>query len=215
MAIAYENYTLDKVKLSNDSQLISRFVEGQKLALNDIGVTDEEVGAVQVAETPGTYAVIARGQSGEVIGGLRIHTRLEGAPLPLESDGSPLTWMARTRLQLEPAICEVSGLWVAPHAAGRFMSRKIVALGVAFGYELGAASVVGLSHSRAFRFVTEPLGFEMDQNIPPMAYPDDRFQTFVVWHRAGLAEIEKTLEPRGLKVALDERSSKTRSEKLK
>jgi hypothetical protein len=195
MALAHEAYVIECVELSNNSKLKLDFSDGQKKALQDIGVSDDDVSSETISSLPGTYGVIARAQSGEVIGGLRVHTRENGCLLPLESKDSPLSLPARARLIQESRLCEVSGLWVAPHAAGRFLSRRIVAHAVALGYRLGSDAIVGLSHARAFRFITEPLDFEKDEIVPPMAYPDDRFLSFVVWHKAGLASILKHIEP--------------------
>jgi hypothetical protein len=176
----------ESVNLAQNPGLMSELLSGQINALTALGVEGAVLGEEDYNPPPGTYASIVRDPLGEVLGGVRIHTRSSGRPLPLESGSNPFGPDLQRILAATQSVCEIKGLWVSRHAAGLHLSRKITAQGTALAYLLGHESVVGMAHARAFELISGTLGYVKDSRFPSIPYPDERFMSHIVWHRTGL-----------------------------
>ncbi len=198
-----ENYTIAPVELASDPEIFESFLEGQRAALLNFGVSDRAIAVDRSLPAPGNYALVARKPEGDLLAGIRVFSRASERKLPVEADSSPLPAHLRRRIAAEPGLCELGSLWVAPYYSGRFLSRRMVALGTVLAYERGFSSVVSFSHSRTFRFLLGPLGFEQDAEMPILAYPDERFESFVSWHRGGLAAVQARLRSDGYAPGLE------------
>lgn len=192
------NLSIRAFDLSSHPEVLEDLLEGQECALRNFGVGKGVISKIDRLHYPGTFAITVQSPIGEIIGGLRIYSRHPDHALPIEAESSPLEKVFRDRIRKVDHLHEVRGLWVAPHAAGQFLSRKVVAYGTALSYRLGAKALVGFAHLRSFDLVVGPVGYKVDQEIPSIEYPNGRFRSVVVWHLSGAHSLKKNLEKVGL-----------------
>lgn len=179
------DYDIMMVDLFERKDVHTEFMAGQIAVLRQIGVGDAVVTEADMSAPPGTMGVIAVSKSGELLGGDKIYQRMSGRTLPIESDASPLPLQARASLSNESNLCEIRSLWITPDKAGRLISRKILGTSIELARQLGFSGIVSFAHWRSYKFVGAPLGYELEESIEPVAYPDERFRSVVIRHRLG------------------------------
>ena len=195
MSRIVDNIGFNFIELIDDPKTVEEMISGQKNALRQIGASDVVLTREDLVATPRTYAVVAKNLEGQAIGGVRIHSRLGTRKLPIESDSSPVTHAFRKKIELEPDVCELRGLWADLTLSKISISKLLVSNALTACYDLKFKSVIALAHLRSYRFVVAPLGFELDTRIPPMPYPDERFESMVVWHRGHSVALTKNRDP--------------------
>lgn len=136
----------------------------------------------EVADGSVYYVVAHDCDSGALCGGLRIHLRSPGTPLPVER---ALTNERRLHQVLEghlmDGLAEMSGLWVGVHLRGTGLSSQLMRTGIAAMPLLGVQKVLAFTHQHVLDFWT-PLGFYFDPRVArTYSYPDARYESRIIW----------------------------------
>ncbi len=129
---------------------------------------------------PGIHHVVAEDEHGEPVGALRIHVRSNSHPLPVERAIPGLEELHQSLQKRHvDGIAEYTGLWVVDDFRGRGLSTVLVCTALAACPLLRAFNGVAFTHHH-LRFWT-PLGFEIDESIGGIVYPDSRYRSSVLW----------------------------------
>lgn len=122
-----------------------KFAEGHANVLRDYGITKVTSSRNDWFENPDVYVALVEDQdTGEVVGGERIHLVNNIQPLPIEDaisivDKGIHSLIARYADQKITG--EICGLWNSKSIAGRGVSYFLTKLGVAIAYRLGMDSL--------------------------------------------------------------------------
>lgn len=152
----------------DDLESCKRFAEGHANVLRDYGVTKVTSAKNDWFFNPDVYvAIVETEESGEVVGGERIHMSNAAHPLPIEAAvgvvdtkiyGLVADYAARGRTG------ELCGLWNAKSIAGRGVSVLLTKLGVAFAYKLQMDSLFVLCAPYTVS-MCEQAGFTIEKSI--------------------------------------------------
>ncbi len=169
------------VHASHDPQLAHRLQAQQLACYQNFAVQgvaktvrdDDVVGS-------GIHHVVAEDHRGVAVGALRIHVRSNIHPLPVER-AIPEVGMLHRSLQQRyvDGIAEYTGLWVVDEYRGRGLSTILVCIALACCPLLRAFNGVAFTHHHLSFW--KPLGFEVDQTIGGVVYPDSRYRSSVLW----------------------------------
>lgn len=129
------------------------------------------------------YLVVAR--DGEMVAGIRIHTRHRDGRLPLEAylREHPVV-QAEIARRAPEGLAELCGLWSAPDVARTGIGEHVVGAAVAVSPGFGLRHLCSFAHQ--FNRFTRKVGFEPDGRIGEHAWPDERHRSTVNWCDAAL-----------------------------
>lgn len=150
------------------------------------------------------YFVIAETLSGEMVGGARFHVRGATEPLPIER-ALPNDSRIHEAMMARQAggVAEYAGLWAVPEGRGTGLSAVLISTTVAASALFGVRCGLGFTHHHLIFWT--PLGFQIDDELGFFAYPDPRYQSYVLWidpmslsaaspaHRHGISMIQAAL----------------------
>lgn len=164
-----------------DSQSWQQYLQGADKRYADFsleGVTEDHAEAGLQSDTWCTLAWI----NGELAGGMRMHV---AARLPIldELNGyiNPRGLALLIQARQADGVVHCGGLWVSQqfsgylHLASDLARSHLVLVRLA-----GARWSIGTSAEHTLE-AWSSLGYRAEPSIPPFPYPDDRYQTRVVW----------------------------------
>lgn len=138
------------------------------------------LGGLAPARLAGACVVLARGPRGAALGGIRVHLRRPGAPLPVElalGDRCPIG----AAVERAPApLVEACGTWIVPDQRGGGLAATLALASVAVARALGARRIVGCAHQHALELYRR-FGAVADPDLGVHPYPDARYATQVFW----------------------------------
>lgn len=176
-----ESLQFEWVSLFENPEIHIDMLEGQIETLNSFGIQSFDFADYDRLPSSGTYAVVVRNESSEIVGGVRVHPRDRTGKLPIESTSSPLDEKYRLRFSNEESICELRGMWVLPSYSGRFLARRMVEMATNKSRQMGYKFIVSLTHLQSLAAIARPLGYRLAEDIPAFDYPNERYKSVVVW----------------------------------
>lgn len=162
------------------------FLESLVKVYGSFGVGSIPASSDRVNGADGVHLVISESAEGEMLGGIRIHQRMPGEPLPFELALRSTPWrMAEQTISVGEGLAELSGLWVRPDQRKSGLSLRLVQ------YAAGMAPFLGITIGCAFAHqFSAPLflssGFYHDSIMRNISYPIPRYRSSVLWLQAGI-----------------------------
>ncbi|MCB0700238.1 MAG: hypothetical protein KDC11_10330, partial [Chitinophagaceae bacterium] len=152
----------------DDLESCKRFAEGHANVLRDYGVTKVTSSKNDWFDNPGVYVVIVEDdETGEVVGGERIHMVEPGHPLPIEEAISIVEdriYGLVKQYADNKLTGELCGLWNAKAIAGKGVSILLTKLGVALANRLKMDSLFVLCAPYTVS-MCQASGFEIETSI--------------------------------------------------
>jgi hypothetical protein len=124
--------------------------------------------------------VLARDDAGQAHAGMRVHLRRPGAPLPVERALGALCPVSEAIARTKGPLVELCGTWVGPAFRGAGLAAAVTAAAVAATRALGARRIVSCAHQHVIPLYCR-FGAEVDHSLGTHPYPDERYQTSVLW----------------------------------
>ncbi len=179
----FESLDFQWIDLWKYPGLCDKYMDGQTKALNRFGIIDFEFPECDFKIKEGTFAVIAFNEQKEPIAGVRVHTRNQNQSLPIESTDSPLDSSVRSEIANHPNLVEIRGAWVCPHYSGQNILQRIIHIINIKCFDLGYHAIIGLTHTKFYQSTMAKVGYFIDENIGTVNYPNDAYQSFVIWNQ--------------------------------
>jgi GNAT superfamily N-acetyltransferase len=132
---------------------------------------------VHIAEA---FVVLARARDGAAAGGMRVHLRRSGSPLPIERALAAICPIEQAVARAPGPLVELCGTWVAPSYRRTDLAANLTAATLAVARALGAAQIVGCAHQHVLDLYRR-FGAVVDDTLGVHPYPDPRYQTCVFW----------------------------------
>lgn len=152
----------------DDLDTCQKFVEGHRNVLKDYGITNITTNSEEWIGQPDIYCLIAEERdTGEVIGGARIHVSVTGKSLPVEMavqrmDEGIVDLVSRSRA--DGGVGEFCALWNAKRVAGAGISLLLVRAGVALAAQLKIRSLISICAEYTARLF-QRTGFVMNEGL--------------------------------------------------
>ncbi len=171
--------------LSADIVKNNRYQSGLSQALKRFGVDQVILKTVERQHNEDTFAIVAHNQLGQALGGIRIEVKTPNNKLPLEKCQTRYQNIIQQKINStvthEQIIVEICGLWSHPMGKGLNLGENLAFEATQLAIDLGADVITSMLPSHTIKHFTR-LGYFFDREIPPMAYPDDRYLSTVVWY---------------------------------
>ncbi len=161
------------------------------------------------AALPGAHSaadcvIVARSEDGRAHAGMRIHLYEPGVPLPVEAALGGLCAIGEALAAAPRPLVELCGTWVDKPYRESGLASEVISASLAATRLLGARRVVGCSHQYSLPLYLR-FGAQVDPSLGVHAYPDDRYQTCVVWSDPGLCgEGQAMVEAAAARLGADE-----------
>lgn len=171
-----EEMTVEVFVADERPDLTALYLAGQAESLRrHVG----EVG-LRVGELGDARIVLARDREGDAHGGMRVHLRRPGVPLPVERALGDRCAIGEAVARAPAPLVELCGTWIgASHRGGPLVEVVTrAALGVA--RSLGARRFVGCAHQYVLDFYRR-FGAVVDPELGVHPYPDARYETCIFW----------------------------------
>lgn len=141
-------------------------------------------------DPPGdAWIVLARDLDGRAHGGMRVHVRRAGEPLPVERALGERCAIRQAVASAPAPLVELCGTWVGPAHRGGELVARITRAALAVARGLGARRIVGCAHQYILEFY-QRFGAVVDPALGVHAYPDARYETRVFWADPGGATVQ-------------------------
>ena len=182
---------------SADKVLRSHYKNGLTHALRQFNVDHVVLSHAEIKPSEDTYIILAHAKSEIALGGIRLEIKSSSNKLPIESCCTSHQVNIQRKIdslfRSGKMIAEVSGLWVNAAVKGLGLGPKLVLEATTLGLDLGLDALVCLPPQHTYDYFKR-LSYSADPDIPPMAYPDDRYISTVAWlYRAQPANIKYAL----------------------
>ena len=126
------------------------------------------------------WVVLARGPDGRAHGGMRVHLRRPGEPLPVERALGERCPIGQAVARAPAPLVELCGTWVGPDYRGQALAAILTPAALAVARALGARCIVGCAHQHIFALY-QRFGAVVDLELGVHPYPDARYETRVFW----------------------------------
>ncbi len=183
---------LDSVK---NPILWNNYQQGLKSALVRFGVEKVALSSVVKHNSIDTYAILSQdAETGVALGGIRLEVKSINNILPLEKIESTYREIILKKITNQAnqngKLAEICGLWVSAEANGRGMGAELALQATQLGVKLNINILVSMLPAHTLDYFLR-LGFVVDQDLPKLAYPDDRYLSTIVWYYVPNVEIIK------------------------
>lgn len=139
------------------------------------------VAALRTVQIRESFVVLARTADGSAVGGMRIHLRCPGVPLPVERALGAVCPIGQAIAVAPAPLVELCGTWVDAHYRGTELAAALTSATLAVARALGARQIVGCAHHHIFKKLYGRFGAVIDPGLGTHPYPDPRYQTCVFW----------------------------------
>lgn len=161
-------FKIQAFRAIDNLRLCELFAEGHAKVLLDYGVTKVTSSSTAWFHNPSVYALIAENtQTGEIVGGVRIHVADGVHPLPIEEAISIVDMRVfdLIRQYIPNRTAELCGLWNAKSTAGYGMgSYFLMRAGISVTTQLNLATLFALCAPHTLRISVEK-GFQIETSI--------------------------------------------------
>ena len=173
--------TIQKAKYSPD--LHNAYLNGQKEALSCYGLSDLVPNEFSDEELENTYLVAFYDDS-QMLGGVKIYLRTAQTPLPIEGVVKKHQALHKLPEKLDQmssriGVCETGALWATNSRRGQLLSIRMIKTASDFAFNLGFGACLGFIGPAIKTSLR--VGYVRDNSFSPVAYPDDRFLSQIVW----------------------------------
>lgn len=152
----------------DDLKSCEKFAEGHANVLKDYGVTKVTSARTDWFFNPGVYVVLVEDEeTGEVVGGERVHMVSEGYYLPIQEAVAIVDPKVHTLVEHYAngkVTGEICGLWNAKSIAGKGVSLFLTKIGVAIARHIGMDSLFVLCAPYTVQMCQDS-GFEIETSI--------------------------------------------------
>lgn len=152
----------------DNQEACARFAEGHANVLKDYGITKVTSSRNDWFDNPGVFvAIVENEETGEIVGGERIHLANDYSPLPIQDAISIVDEKVHplvAKYADQKITGELCGLWNAKSIAGRGVSYFLTKLGVAMAYTLNMDSLFVLCAPYTVS-MCQDAGFEIETSI--------------------------------------------------
>lgn len=179
-----------------DGTLKEAYQLGLTGALKRFGVEQVILTTVEKNHQEDTFVIIAQSQALGVIGGIRVELKSEKNKLPIEKCSVNCRALIQERVSLLSSsgwIAEVCGLWVSPEAKGQGLGKRLAQEATELALGLGVYCIITMPPAHTFGYFAS-LGYVLDTQIPPLAYPDDRYISRVLIYYSPAQYVGKAQE---------------------
>lgn len=167
-----------------DKKINEGYQQGLANALKRFNVDHVILSTVEKKLLEDTYLIVACDKYGHEVGGIRIEIKSAVNRIPLEKSRTPYSSIIQNKIskltESNETVGEICGLWVDPIMKGHGLGPRLALEATMLGLDLGIDTLVAMLPSHTLDFFKR-LGFVETSDIPPMAYPDDRYISTVVW----------------------------------
>jgi hypothetical protein len=176
ISMGRDQFFLLHVSAEDDPRRYQRHLFGQAAALTDF--------SVRVRPQPWTKSRAAvsivqciDAETGAIAGGVSVHARHTGEPLPTEANLEDNALSAEIAAYPERDVCEMCGMWIAKAYRGRGLFDALFRGAVAAAALRGAKRTISSAHDKSARLAAR-LGMRIDYQRP-FAWPSEQYRTFV------------------------------------
>ena len=165
-----------------DQDMYNNYQNGLFQALERFSVGGVILTTVEKNAKEETFVICAHANK-QAIAGVRLEIKSVQNVLPIEKCDVVQKNIISTKInqytQNKKTIAELSGLWVSPDNKGGGLGRRLILEATQLALGLGICTLIAMPPAHTINYFTS-LGFVPDQDIPPLAYPDDRYISRVV-----------------------------------
>jgi GNAT superfamily N-acetyltransferase len=163
--------------------LYATYQQGLSNALQRFAVDKVISTTIETKTKENIYVICALNQEQHTIAGIRLEIKTGASKLPIEKCDVAQKKIIQYRVdqycQNHKAVAELSGLWVAPENKGSKIGERLVLEATELALGLGICTILAMPPQHTINYFTH-LGFVPDNEIPALAYPDDRYISRVV-----------------------------------
>ena len=170
-----EGLVLEVFAADERADLAALYLAGQAESLREhvgTGLRAVPLGDAQV--------VLARDGEGRAHGGMRVHLRRPGVPLPVELALGERCAIAEAVARAPAPLVELCGTWIGERHRGTALALVIARAAIEVAQSLGSRRIVGCGHQYVMPFYCR-FGAVVDAGLGVHAYPDARYETRVFW----------------------------------
>ncbi|WP_074605816.1 hypothetical protein [Pedobacter sp. FW305-3-2-15-E-R2A2] len=174
MKLTFRSFTAVK-----EPETCERYLEGHVQVLKDYGITNITTNNRQWMELPNVHGIVAETESGEVVGGVRVHIADGIHPLPVEKAVGSMDPNVATIINqyFDSGTGELCGLWNAKSVAGVGISILLVRAGIAIVNQIRLASLFTICADYTLPMVRK-VGFVVEDSLGKggeFVYPNDNY----------------------------------------
>lgn len=156
--------------------LTALYIAGQAESLRrhigDVGLRVGELGDARI--------VLACDREGRAHGGMRVHLRRPGVPLPVERALGDRCAIGEAVARAPAPLVELCGTWIGASYRGSPLVEVVTRTALAVARSLGARRIVGCAHQYVLEFYRR-FGAVVDPELGVHPYPDVRYETCIFW----------------------------------
>lgn len=146
--------------------------ESLRRHVGDVGLRVGELGDARI--------VLARDREGRAHGGMRVHLRRPGVPLPVERALGDRCAIGEAVARAPAPLVELCGTWIGASYRGSPLVEVVTRAALGVARSLGARRIVGCAHQYVLEFYRR-FGAEVDPELGVHPYPDARYETCIFW----------------------------------
>lgn len=171
-----EEITVETFAADERPDLAALYIAGQadslRRHLGDVGLRVGELGEARI--------VLARDREGRAQGGMRVHLRRPGVPLPVERALADRCAIAEAIARAPAPLVELCGTWIGASYRKSPLAEVVTRAALGAARSLGARRIVGCAHQHVLDFYRR-FGAVVDPELGVHPYPDARYETSVFW----------------------------------
>lgn len=171
-----EEITVEVFVADERPELTALYCAGQAESLRrhvgDVGLRVGELGDARI--------VLAHDREGRAHGGMRVHLRRPGVPLPVELALGERCAIGEAVARAPGPLVELCGTWIGASYRGSPLVEVVTRAALEVARSLGARRIVGCAHQYVLEFYRR-FGAEVDPELGVHPYPDARYETCIFW----------------------------------
>lgn len=172
----FEEITVEVFVADERPDLTALYCAGQAQSLRrhlgDVGLRVGELGDARI--------VLARDRDGRAHGGMRVHLRRPGVPLPVERALGDRCAIGEAVARAPVPLVELCGTWIGASFLGSPLAEVVTRAALGVARSLRARRIVGCAHQYVLEFYRR-FGAVVDPTLGVHPYPDARYETRIFW----------------------------------
>lgn len=157
---------------------------GLKKALQRFGVEKVVLSTIAEENSMDTYVILYFDKDIKALGGIRVEVKTLNNRMPIEKAEINYRHILLNKIKKysdqNEIVAEICGLWVCEEAKGLGLGTQLAFEATQLGVKLKIDILVSMLPVHTLNYFLK-LGFIEDNEIPKLAYPDDRYLSTIVW----------------------------------